>query len=306
MKDNDEEKNKIKRHSIEEQESVSINLLSEFVNIALATSRINTLKIEQENQIKEIRPSMNLFIFGRIGSTKSTLLGEISEKTNSPEPFSSITYPSLIGSVDSKTLKVMKGACWNCRKSLLLLDEFDFSDRSQNTKNTIKALLQLTEGGKYQRKIASFGQNCKKEDENLYFIFKEGTFTIKTRFSMILVTMKYPYTSQSQDLIALTTRCVCLSWYPSYEIIKEISKGNKIFNQEQKKLSRKEMIIKKEDWEHIINYIEQKVITTNLLRIANDCIRIFAVEQKHRYDLYDYVIISGTKTFQSKKPKINK
>jgi len=40
-----------------------------------------------------------------------------------------MTYPALIGSVDKTTRQLIVGASWECRNSLLLLDEFDFGKK---------------------------------------------------------------------------------------------------------------------------------------------------------------------------------
>lgn len=288
-----------KRELQDKQDSVDKSVLTEFVNIALASSKVKKIKIEQEKGSYNLRPNLNLFIFGQIGSTKSTLLNQISNQAQCKKPFTDLTYPALIGSVDSMTRQLIAGASWECRNSLLLLDEFDFGKRK---KDDIRALLQLIEGGEYNKKLASFSSPAKEIDEDLYYKFESGEFNIKTRFSLILVTMKYPYTSQSLELQALVSRSVCLAWYPEFTDIQKIAQGHSIFNFEDKTPSELEVNITKKDYDKILKYVDDNGTERNYLRIVGDCVRVFAVEGKHRLDLYDLIIKFGSKTFQSKAP----
>ncbi len=222
----------VKREKIEKKETLDKETLAEFVNLALASSKIKEIKIKEEAGDYFLRPNINIFIYGLIGSSKSTLLNQISNKTKSKAPYTELSFPALIGSIDKMTRQLIIGASWECRKSLLLLDEFDFGKRN---KDDIRALLQLIEGGKYNRKLASFSAPQEEKDEGLFFIFKDGEFNIKTRFSLILATMKYPYTSQNKELQALISRSICLPFYPSKEVLKEIAHGYSIFNYQDKK-----------------------------------------------------------------------
>lgn len=282
------------------KESLNKIILSDFVNLALASSKIKNIKIEQKNQIYHLRPNINLFIYGSIGSSKSTLLNEIALKTGCKYPYTDLSFPALIGSIDKMTRQLIIGASWECKNSLLLLDEFDFSRRN---KDDIRALLQLIEGGRYNRKLASFSAPQEEIDDDLFYKFENGEFNIKTRFSLILATMKYPYTSQSKELQALVSRSICIPFYPTKEELKKIAEGYPIFNYKNKESNNKEITINNEDYNKILDYIDDKTDETNFLRILGDCLRIFALEQKHNFKLYDLVVYFGTKSFQSKPPK---
>jgi len=91
--------------------------------------QIKKIDVEEENGIFPLRTNLNLFIYGQISSTKSTLLKQISKSSNCKKPFTDMTYPALIGSVDKTTRQLIVGASWECRNSLLLLDEFDFGKK---------------------------------------------------------------------------------------------------------------------------------------------------------------------------------
>lgn len=278
-------------------------ILSEFVNLALASSRIKEIKLEQEKGIFNLRPNLNLFIYGSIASSKSTLLNQISDKTNCHSPLTDLSFPALIGSIDKMTRQILIGSCWDCRNSLLLLDEFDFSKRN---KDDIRALLQLIESGKYNRKLASFSSPTKEEDEELFYEFQNGTFKIKTRFSLIVTTMKYPYSSQNKELQALVSRSITIPFYPTKEELIKIAKGNPIFQYQEKEIKEK-VFIKKKDYNYILTYVSENLNGnfTNFLRIVGDCCRVFAVEGKHKKELYNLIIKFGMTEFKVKIDKKN-
>jgi len=118
------------------------------------------------------------------------------------------------------TRQLLIGACWTCRNSLLMLDEFNFSKKN---KDDIRALLQLTEGGQYNRKLASFSAPSKEIDKDLSYSFENGEFNIKTRFSLIATTMKNVYNSQNIEVKALVDRSICIPFYPTKEEILKIT-----------------------------------------------------------------------------------
>lgn len=288
-----------KREKREKEETINKEILAEFVNIALASSKIKKIQIEQEKGIFNLRTNINLFVYGGIGTSKSTLLNQIAKKTNSKAPYTDLTYPALVGSIDKMTRQMIVGSAWECRNSLLLLDEFDFGKRN---KQDIRALLQLIEGGEYNRKLASFSAENKEVDGDLFYSFKNGEFNIKTRFSLLVMTMKYPYTSQNSELQALVTRCISIPFYPNKEEIKRIAKGHSIFSYVDKTPKELEIFVKRNDYYKIMNFVDERVKDkhNNYLRILGDCTRIFCVEGKHREDLYELVIKFQLKEFKSK------
>jgi hypothetical protein len=282
---------------------LSKEIISEFVNISLASAKLKKIKIKQENGVFEMRGNMNIFIYGQIGGTKSTLLKEISNKTLCKKPFTDLTYPALIGSVDNMTRQLIIGASWECRNSLLLLDEFDFAKRN---KDDIRALLQLIEGGSYNKKMASFSSPIEEIDNDLSYKFENGTFNIQTRFSLVIVTMKFPYTSQNMELQALVSRSVCLPWYPTRNDLMKLGQGFSLFKFKDKTIEKDEVTLSKKNYNYIYNYVFEQTEHPNALRIIGDCVRVFVIEGKHRKDLYDLIIKLGSKHFQSKAPKKKK
>lgn len=270
--------------------------ISEFINIALASAKIKKLIVEEEKDIFEMRQNIHLFIYGEKSSTKSTLLNQITNRTKIQESFTHLTFPALVGSVDNQTKQLMVGACWECRNSLLCLDEFDFGQRN---KDVIRAILQLTENKRYRRKISAFSIPVTLEEEGLYFKFENGEFNIKTRFSLILATMQFPYNSQNQDIQALISRCITIPLHLTKEELGEIARGNPLFRYEDLTPKELEITVKKNDYKKILEYVERNTDGkgTNFLRIVGDCVRIFAVLKKHRFDLYEIITILGSKKF---------
>lgn len=295
-------KRKTKRE--EKYELVDKKIISEFINIALVSSKLKRIIVHQKFGIFEkYHPNINLIIHGKIGSTKSILLGQISEKSNCPEAETEVTLPALVGTIDKSTKQILTGFCWECKNSLMLLDEFDFGKRK---KDDIRALLQLSEGGKYRRRLGAFSNPLFEQEDDLYYKFKNGSFNIKTRYSLILATMKYPYTSQNQEFQALVSRSIAIPLYPNKKFLKKISDGDAIFQYKDLKLKSDEIEISQEDYEKVRDYVFNSTDDFNLLRIVGNCIKIFAVLGKHREDLYDFVIKWGSKRFYSPKPKTKK
>lgn len=276
------------------------DIISEFVNIALATSKLKKIVVEQEKGDWDMRTNINLLIYGSIGSTKSTLLNQIAKKTQCLKPFTDLTYPALIGSIDKLTRQLLIGSCWECRNSLMLLDEFDFGKRK---KDDIRVLLQLIEGGEYGKKLASFSAPTKEIDEDLYYSFENGTFNVKTRFSLICATMKYPYNSQNMEFKALVSRCIALPFYPDKKELKRIANGYPIFKFVDLTPANPIVKISKKNYDYILNYIDERSNGNNYLRTIGDCVRTFAVLKEHRTDLYDLIIKYGSKEFALKDEK---
>jgi len=281
------------KKDIEETNSVDKSIISEFVNIALACSKLKKIVVEQERGTYDLRTNLNLFLYGQIGSTKSTLLKQIAKHTGAKEPFTDMSYPALIGSVDSQTKQLIVGASWECRNSLLLLDEYDFQKRK---KDDMRALLQLIEGGNYSRKLASFSSPVEEIQDDLSYKFKNGTFNIQTRFSLIIATMKYPYRSQSMEVQALASRSVCLPWYPSTEELYKVGCGFSLFDFKEKTPKKLKHKIKKATWEKLLTMCRETG-SPNFIRMAGDCVRVFVVEGKHREDLYKVILEMGSKRF---------
>ena len=271
-------------------------VISRLINLAIASSKIKKITIEEEARDFDGRTNLNIFLYGSIGATKSVLLNEISEKIKCPSPFTDLTYPALIGTIDNRTTQLLIGACWECKNSLLLLDEYNLGKRN---KDDIRALLQLIEGGKYKKKMASFSAPAEEKDEDLFYSYKEGTFHIKTRFSLILATMKYPYYSQSPEVQALVSRCIAIPYYPTKEDLINIAKGYPIFSYKDLTPKKLNITVNKKDYTKILNFVVKQTEEFNFLRVLNDCVRIFAILGKHDEKLYKIIIKLGSEKFKT-------
>jgi len=280
--------------------SISKEYLSELINISLASSKIKEIIIKEENSDFDGRTNINIFLYGSIGSSKSTLLKEISKKANCKSAYTDLTYPALIGTIDKLTRQLLIGACWECKNSLMLLDEFNIGKRK---KDDIRALLQFIEGGEYNKKLASFSSPTNETDDDLFYNFENGTFNIKTRFSLILATMKYPYKSQSPETKAFVSRSIAIPLYPTKKELLKIAQGYPLFEYRDLTPKNLKIVVNKNNYAKILKYIYDKIDTENFLRIIGDCVRVFAVLGKHRYDLYDLIIKFGNKKFSVPKPK---
>lgn len=260
-------------------------ILSKLINIAIASAKIKSVTLEEEKSEVPIRPQINILIHGGIGSTKSTMLKEISKKIGCPHPITDMTFPALVGSIDKQTRQVIPAMCWECRNTLMLMDEF-----SMDNQVTGNAILQLSEGGDYSRKISMWCMPNKEEDGDLFFKANNGTIHIKTRFSLIFATMRNVEYTQSKLLKALISRCLTIPYYPNKSELEHIANGNPSFFYEEIKPKEEIVYIKKKDYYRIKDFVDkQDIDLNNYLRTIGDCCRIFAVLGNHEEELYKLI-----------------
>ena len=167
------------KKEIEDVNSVDKNIIAEFVNISLACSKLKEIIVEQENGEYPLRTNLNLFLYGQIGSTKSTLLKQISEHTGAKKPFTDLSFPALIGSVDGQTRQLIVGASWECRNSILLLDEYDFTKRK---KDDMRALLQLLKGEVILESLRAFPLPSRRKTKICLICSKTELSTLQQDF----------------------------------------------------------------------------------------------------------------------------
>ena len=260
-------------------------IISKLVNLAIASAKVKSLILEEEKSNISIRPQINILIHGGIGSTKSTMLKEISKKINCPLPITDMTFPALVGSIDKQTRQIIPAMSWECRNTIMLMDEF-----SMDNQVTGNALLQLTEGGEYSRKLSMWSMPSEDKCEELYFKAHNGTISIKTRFSLIFATMRNVEYTQSKLLKALISRCLVIPYYPVKQELQNIADGNPSFFYKEIIPKEKEVFIKKSDYNKIKSFVDSKDIDmNNYLRTIGDLCRIYAVLGKHDEELYNLI-----------------
>jgi len=180
-------------------------LISSLVSIACASSRIEILRIPQSSGFKELRPQLHLILRSGPGLFKSTILKAVGEQYG-VAPYSNVTFPGMIGTVDQSTGKIIPGLVWQTRKKPLLLDEFKTGERGDSA--AVDVLLGTMESGYYKRKIGLRSESYHDTDGSLFYRMENGEIEVQTRFAAIIATMKNWDMSRSGKYSALTQRCI--------------------------------------------------------------------------------------------------
>lgn len=259
--------------------------ISTFINLVIASVKIKKLTIIEPQQKKDIRPQIHLIIMADSGSAKSTILHQIAEITGCNPPIMNMTAAGLIGTVDSSTKQVLPAHAWECRDSIMLIDEFKTS-RKEN--DPIDPQLALFEHGFYSKK---FGLLCHtpalKSNGNLFQV-SDGRLTIKSRFAAIMATMRMLEHSIKPEVQALVSRCIPYRINPAQmmTIVEKIAEGHQLFTYHQYEV-KKEVFIKLEDYKKIVYIVKDMHVDHKVfLRAIGDCCRTFAVLGQHDESLY--------------------
>ena len=251
-------------------ELIDYKKMSKLINIAVATSKIQKL----ETPHKEIRPFIHLLLYGKIGSGKSSILKEVGNKFKQI-PIMGITKATLLGAVDKTTGMFSPPAVWDCRNSVLLIDEFHIDKNSD--RDMLNGLLSIMESPKYVKRIGYRCNDFTKKDGDLYCIVKENKISCNTRFVLFINTMMNMERSQLFEITALKSRCIVIPYYPSLEDIKRKARGEPHYIYKEYKVPKKVKINNKE-YEKILEFIDSKNISVEYyLRLLGDLCRTYAV-----------------------------
>jgi len=185
--------------------SSTLEIISILVGIACATSRIEGLAFKQSTRTQSIRPQLHLILRSEPGSFKSTILEAVGKKFG-VTPYSNVTHPAMIGTIDQLTGTPLPGLVWQTRNKPLFLDEFKTGERGDSA--AVDVLLGVMEGGHYKRKIGLRSQDYNEEDGSLFYRVHNGEIEVRTRFSAIIATMKNWDMARSGKYEALTQRCI--------------------------------------------------------------------------------------------------
>jgi hypothetical protein len=265
--------------------------LSFLVNFALDSVKLKSLTIEQRRKGKKIlrkeRPHVHILLSAPKGQIKSTILKEISDHCQSPV-FTNISFASLVGSIDKETKQVLPAGAWECRNNLLLMDEWNFGTDGHD--DTLKALLQLTEGGEYSRRIARYAApfESEKDDLPLFFRAKNGQISIRTRFSLIMASM-YDLTFRTQlDTEALVSRMIPYRFQMSRTELNTYASGKQVLDITPNEKVPAAFTIKLPKFRKIIHFCE-KASDENALRTYGDVARCYAI-YGWKPKLFDFII----------------
>jgi len=198
--------------------------LSFLTNTALASAKIRSLTVEEKTKDYRMRPSFHVILMAPIGQIKSTVMGEIAQKVGR-EVITEITRAGLVGAIDQKTMQFIPGAAWECRNSLLLLDEFTFGRKKEGW----EVFLQLLEDQKWGKRIGLFSADSCEQDDDLYAKIGKGRIDLKTRFACIVTTMRRMEYQRGQAFRAFVTRGVPYYFDLDESILREIAEGASLY-----------------------------------------------------------------------------
>lgn len=175
-----------------------------------------------------MRPSLHIQIHAPIGQVKSSIMDEIAAKKKT-EVLTEVTRPGLVGAIDSKSMQFIPGAAWECRNSLMLLDEFSFSRK----KHGWEVFLQLLESQRWGKRVGLFSADQHEKDGDLYLKVHHGQINLKTRFACIVATMKRLEIQRGQFFHAFLTRCVPYHFDLDEDDLEAIAQGASLYHERQ-------------------------------------------------------------------------
>lgn len=271
--------------------------ISFLVNAAMATATIHKLTVKEPKGNFNMRPSLHVLIGMPTGQLKSTILNEIATITKR-QVITETSKAGLVGSIDQRAQDFVEGAAWEARNSLLLLDEFTFGRKN---KEGWEVFLQLLENQHWSRRIGISSKKIIKKDGDLYLKVDKGKIDLKIRFSAIIATMKRFELQRGDSFRAFATRTVPFRTKASFEVLQQVSKGEKIFLY-QPFTVKPEVVIPLETYNIISDYADQKIkdqaaklfptwICKEIyLRSIGDICRVYAVHQKIDFEMWNNII----------------
>jgi hypothetical protein len=196
------------------------------VSIAAASTKVQTLEVHQGKTLQPHRPQLNIILRSEPGSFKSTILREVGQHYNML-PYSNVTYPAMIGTIDQNSKELVPGLVWQCRKKPLLLDEFRTGERGDST--AVDVLLGVMEQGYYKRKIGLLSHPCSETEGPLFYRAENGEIEVKTQLSAIIATMKNWDMARSGKYAALTQRCIPIRYSLDDTAVDSVLDGVPVF-----------------------------------------------------------------------------
>jgi hypothetical protein len=278
-------------------ETLSKNV-SYLVNTSIATAKIHSLIAQEKNRQYKMRSSLHLLLGAPIGQLKSTILDEVSKITGM-KVLTEITRAGMVGTFDGKAKHFMMGAAWECRNNLMLIDELDLGKKN---KEGWEMQLQLMEQQQWSKRIGVYSEPYRKRDGDLSYKINKGQIDISTRFSCIAATMKRFQRQSSQGFRAYVTRNIPYRFDVSFDVLKRISEGEKIFSYQPIEVQQ-EINIPLETYTAISKFVEQKLVNEIsvadinqntrkeiYLRSIGDLCRVYAVHQKIDSEMWNKIV----------------
>ena len=209
-----------------ENNLITIEEAFKLINIAISTAKIKKLS----TPYADIRPNMHSILVGRVGSLKSTILRIICDQFKTDSQFG-ITSATVLGTIDKQTNIPILPSIWECRNSILPIDEFNVDYFSKGSRSALGTLLSVLEYPKFEKKLGyRTNQEINEKDGDLYLKIKNGSIKINTRFTLIGNTMMPLDKKQRlQELEALKTRCLIIPYYPTMTELRHMISGDNLY-----------------------------------------------------------------------------
>ena len=259
--------------------------LNKMLNIIISSSGISSLQIKE----RKIRAQLHCIIYGGLGGAKSEILWEVGKNMNKV-PTLSFSQANLYGSVDKMTGIHMPPMLWDCRNSVLLLDDFIFNTKNYKSMNILQSLLPLLEFPRIVKRVGYRCNEVNESDGDLHLKVKDGVIDCKTRFSMVMNTMTDLRRKSSEYIDAFASRCIIIPHYPSLDDLKRLARDGTFY--EFKKIEVEPHVkIDGKNYSRILNFVESNVKKPDsYLRTVGDCCRVYAVLRRHNEEIYNIII----------------
>jgi hypothetical protein len=173
----------------ETNRTVDLNTLIRITNIVVTSAKVKTITYQMPSgKTRTISGNIHMGIFGEYSALKSTTLEEITKATDAILNHS-LTVASLVGSIDKKQNESLVPLAWQAKHKILIIDEFQSSRKEK--KYVIEGFLSLLSDGIYEKQFAvATKRPFKEEDGEFYCRIENGKISIKTRFSLIIASMR--------------------------------------------------------------------------------------------------------------------
>jgi len=279
------------RDHVHHKSAGALEVISSIVSIACASSQMESLQVRQGDKLQSLRPQVHLIIRSDPGYFKSTILQGVGRQFGIT-PYSNVTFPAMIGTIDQSTGKIVPGLVWQTRNKPLLLDEFKTGERGDSA--SVDVLLGTMEDGHYKRKIGLRSDSCYEEDGPLFYRVEKGEIEVQTRFSSIIATMKNWDMARSGKYAALTQRCIPVRYSLDDETVDDVLDGKQIPYKHREYRSPRNARIGRGDYQRIRKLASdlrdnnepfRKVYT----RAIGDLCRILAVTGRFSPELFRLV-----------------
>lgn len=259
---------------------INYEIIGRFAGISGASSSIETLQVELPTKTQLLRPQLHLILRSEPGSFKSTLLREVG-KIWGVTPYSNVTAPAMIGTIDQSNGRLVPGLVWQTRNKPLLLDEFKTNERGDS--GAVDVLLGTMEDGHYKRKLGLPSVYFYENEGPLFYRAENGEIEVQTRFSTIIATMRNWDMTRSGKYEALTQRCIPIRYSMDLQAFDAVLDGKPVYRHYDYK-PKKAVSISRKDFADI-RAIAADVASTGKLddfkrvyiRSIDDLSRILAV-----------------------------